>query len=160
MQMILLENNIFLRFKSNKKMLSVLAEKFFFLKRIGMAGPSKVQECRWKNGDVIEVQKGCTVEPFATVVEGNRVFCVGSFSSVDYTIVGGVPAKVIKQRFDPELAKEQNGLKWWEYKLADLYALGLESPEAFIKKFHKHQASLRVYKPEVTNYADLFRRFC
>ena len=36
-----------------------------------------------------------------------------------YAIVGGVPAKVIKYRFDEAIIKELLELKWWNYNIAD-----------------------------------------
>ena len=37
-----------------------------------------------------------------------------------YAVVGGVPAKVLKYRFAPEIIDELLKLKWWRYDLADL----------------------------------------
>ena len=37
-----------------------------------------------------------------------------------YAIVGGVPAKIIRYRFDEETIRELLNLKWWEYDMADL----------------------------------------
>jgi len=34
-----------------------------------------------------------------------------------YTIVGGVPAKEIKKRFEPEVTEKLIKLKWWDYPL-------------------------------------------
>ena len=36
-----------------------------------------------------------------------------------YAIVGGVPARVLKYRFDEETVKELLALQWWRYDLAD-----------------------------------------
>ena len=32
-----------------------------------------------------------------------------------YTIVGGVPAKEIRKRFDPDTIKRLQSLKWWNW---------------------------------------------
>lgn len=37
-----------------------------------------------------------------------------------YAIVGGVPAKVIRYRFDEETIKELLELKWWRYDLSEI----------------------------------------
>ncbi len=37
-----------------------------------------------------------------------------------YTIVGGVPAKEIKKRFDSEIIEELLKLKWWDYPIDKL----------------------------------------
>jgi len=44
-----------------------------------------------------------------------------------YAIVGGVPAKVIKYRFDERKIKDLLELKWWEWDLEKLY----KNKEAF-----------------------------
>ncbi len=34
-----------------------------------------------------------------------------------YTIVGGVPAKEIRKRFSPDIIKQMQALKWWEWSV-------------------------------------------
>lgn len=51
-----------------------------------------------------------------------------------FSIVGGVPAKEIKKRFDPEIIEKLIELKWWNYSIETLkkdYIL-----ELFTKKFN------------------------
>ncbi len=54
-----------------------------------------------------------------------------------YTIVGGVPAKVIGQRFSPAIISELQALKWWNWmdeKLAE-YAHLFSKPHEIIEAF-------------------------
>jgi hypothetical protein len=55
-----------------------------------------------------------------------------------YSIVAGVPAKVVKRRFSPDIARRIEALAWWDWDherlraaLQDFRAL---SPEAFLEK--------------------------
>lgn len=58
------------------------------------------------------------------------IIATGSVVTKDippYAIVGGVPAKVIKYRFDERKIKDLLELKWWEWDLEKLY----KNKEAF-----------------------------
>ena len=51
-----------------------------------------------------------------------------------YAIVGGVPAKVIRYRFDEATIKELLELKWWDYDLADFGDLDWSDVKGCISK--------------------------
>lgn len=60
---------------------------------------------------------GATIMPGVTVGDG-AVVGSGAVVTKDvapYTIVGGVPAKVLRQRFDPEIANRLALLQWWDW---------------------------------------------
>ena len=52
-----------------------------------------------------------------------------------YAIVGGVPAKVIRHRFAPELCERLAATRWWDYALTDLVRFSMEDPEDFCTRF-------------------------
>jgi serine acetyltransferase len=55
----------------------------------------------------------------------------------DYAIVGGVPAKIIRYRFEPEEIEALNRIKWWDWpdkKIKENIEL-MHNPKKFIKKF-------------------------
>lgn len=39
-----------------------------------------------------------------------------------YSIVGGVPAKLIRMRFTDEIVKRLNDIKWWNWSLEDIHS--------------------------------------
>lgn len=83
---------------------------------------------------------GSTILPGVTVGDG-AVIGAGAVVSKDvapYAIVGGVPAKPIRERFPKEIAERFQALAWWDWDHARLRA-GLDdfrglSAEAFLEK--------------------------
>ncbi|WP_081979712.1 CatB-related O-acetyltransferase [Pseudooceanicola atlanticus] len=55
-----------------------------------------------------------------------------------YAVVGGVPAKVIKYRFDKQIVDELLDIKWWNYDFLDFDLSANDRIEVFIEKI-KHQ---------------------
>ncbi|MGQ3673903.1 CatB-related O-acetyltransferase [Xanthobacter sp. TB0139] len=51
-----------------------------------------------------------------------------------YTIVGGVPARVIKRRFDECLSAEMRGLQWWNYHYRDLAGIDFSNPSKAVEQ--------------------------
>ena len=84
---------------------------------------------------------GSTILPGVTVGDGAAVGA-GAVVSKDvapYTIVGGVPAKPIRERFDRRTAERYQALAWWDWDHARLRAAlddfrELEA-EAFLEKY-------------------------
>ena len=67
---------------------------------------------------------GATILPGVTVGDG-AVIGSGAVVSRDvapYTIVGGVPAKLIRERFSPALGERFRKLAWWDWSHAQLRA--------------------------------------
>lgn len=62
-------------------------------------------------GDSAIILSGVTVGDGSVIGAG----AVVTKSVVPYTVVGGVPAKVIKKRFPDYLAQELLDIKWWEW---------------------------------------------
>lgn len=102
---------------------------------------------RWRRenavtiGHDVWIGHGATVLPGVTVGDG-AVIGAGAVVSRDvepYTIVGGVPAKTIRRRFEPEVAARMRKLAWWDWDheylhraLADFRSL---SAEAFLDRY-------------------------
>ena len=100
----------------------------------------------WRRGNKVIIGHdtwlghGSTILPGVTVGDGAAVGA-GAVVSKDvapYTIVGGVPAKPIRERFDRRTAERYQALAWWDWDHAKLRAAledfrALEA-EAFLEK--------------------------
>jgi len=99
------------------------------------------RENRVTIGHDVWIGHGATVLPGVTVGNG-AVIGAGAVVSKDvapYTIVGGVPAKPIRERFGPGVGTRMDKLAWWDWEherlhaaLSDFRAL---SAEDFVAKY-------------------------
>ena len=73
-----------------------------------------------------------------------------------YAIVGGVPAKVIRYRFDEATVKELLELKWWNYDLAEFGELDWSDVKGSIAKIRAGIAGgVKPYAPKRLGCEDL-----
>lgn len=82
------------------------------------------RENRVTIGNDVWIGHGATVLPGVTVGDG-AVIGAGAVVSRDvapYTIVGGVPAKLIRERFPKLLAERMQALAWWDWDHDRLFA--------------------------------------
>ncbi|UJW75602.1 DapH/DapD/GlmU-related protein [Rhizobium sp. SL42] len=99
------------------------------------------RENRVSIGHDVWIGHGATVLPGVTVGNG-AVIGAGAVVSKDvapYTIVGGVPAKLIRERFPKAVADGMERLAWWDWEHDRLFA-ALEDfrhleAEAFVAKY-------------------------
>ncbi|MBP2550882.1 phosphonate metabolism protein (transferase hexapeptide repeat family) [Neorhizobium galegae] len=99
------------------------------------------RENRITIGHDVWIGHGATVLPGVTIGNG-AVIGAGAVVSKDvapYTIVGGVPAKLIRERFPADIAARMAALAWWDWDhdrlfaaLADFRAL---TAEEFLQKY-------------------------
>ncbi len=99
------------------------------------------RENRVSIGHDVWIGHGATVLPGVTVGDG-AVIGAGAVVSRDvapYTIIGGVPAKLIRERFPKSVAERMQALAWWDWDHDRLFG-ALEDfrhmdAEEFIEKY-------------------------
>lgn len=95
-----------------------------------------------KIGNDVWIGKDCFVKGGITIGDG-AVLGAKAMVTHDvppYTVVGGVPARVIGERFPKKIQKELLEIKWWDWpeeKIKDIIEI-FYNPETFIKKFKKN----------------------
>ncbi len=87
-------------------------------------------------GNDVWIGHGVIVLPGVTVSDG-AVLAAGAVVSRDvapYTIVGGIPARKIRERFPPDIARQLQALAWWNWtddmireRLADFQHMDIET---------------------------------
>lgn len=75
-----------------------------------------------------------------------------------YAIVGGVPAKLIRKRFNDQIIEELLQSSWWDYMFVDFPKGGFGSIESFLDQFHrlKSEGKLRRVPEKIALEKDLF----
>lgn len=94
-------------------------------------------------GHDVWIGHGVTILPGVSIGNG-AVIGAGAVVSkpvAPYTIVGGVPAKPIKPRFEPHVAEGMEALAWWDWEHDRLFAALPDfrklSGEEFLKKYQE-----------------------
>lgn len=72
-----------------------------------------------------------------------------------YAIVGGIPAKVIKYRFPPDLVARLLATAWWEYPLEVLADFSFVDPMQFCDEFERAKPDLQRRVPKFLKAKDI-----
>ncbi|MDD4520154.1 MAG: CatB-related O-acetyltransferase [Alphaproteobacteria bacterium] len=96
--------------------------------------PIKIDNDVWIGRNVI-VMDGVHIKTGAVIASG----AVVTKDVEPYAIVGGVPAKLIKYRFDEKLRKKLLNSKWWDFPFSILSKLPYEDPNLFLEGLQNHK---------------------
>lgn len=109
-------------------------------------------------GNDVWIGSGVFIKGGVTVGDGA---IIGAHSVVvkdvpPYAIVGGVPARIIKYRFEEETIKELLDLKWWDYDVAEFGELDWADVKKCISVIrNKIDGGLKKFTPKVLTSKDL-----
>ena len=101
---------------------------FFYNSRLGLLAKDTIpkdQDNPLKIGHDVWIADRVTILPGCKVIGNGAVIAAGSIVSRDvppYAIVGGVPARLIKVRFNDDRIAKIEASRWWESPIAELVA--------------------------------------
>lgn len=111
-------------------------------------------------GNDVWIGEGATLKRNITIGNG-AVIAANSLVTKDvppYTIVGGIPAKIIKDRFSDDIVSELESYSWWQYELSSFIQGQLDLPiDLFIISLKEaiDHGLVRKLTPLVTRAEDL-----
>lgn len=98
----------------------------------------------WLGSDVT-IQRGVTIGDGAAIASS----AVVTKDVPPYAVVGGVPAKVIRYRFEPHVVDELLDLRWWRFSPAQLDGVPFNDIHAAIEEIRRRIADgMEPYAPE------------
>lgn len=129
-------------------------------------GGKDVQVKEWQSGKRVEIGNDVWIGTNAVIMGGVKIgdgaiVAAGAVVTKDvppYAIVGGVPAKVIKYRFDEATIQELLALQWWNYDIADFGEVDWSNVQraiATIKSRLAARPELKPYRPALIAARDL-----
>lgn len=90
-------------------------------------------------GNDVWIATGAQILLGVTIGDG-AIIAAGSVVTKDvppYTVVGGVPAKVIRKRFSDDVIEKLLELKWWEYGPDIMKGLDITEPRKCVSKLEE-----------------------
>lgn len=90
-------------------------------------------------GNDVWIATGAQILLGVTIGDG-AIIAAGSIVTKDvppYTIVGGVPAKVIRKRFSDNIIEKLLALRWWDYGPDVMKGLDITNPETCVPQLEK-----------------------
>lgn len=97
-------------------------------------------------GQNVLLKRGISIGDGAVVAAGSVV----TRDVEPFTIVGGAPARLIRQRFTDAIIRRIMALAWWRYNFTDFRELNPTRPQTFLDELERRidAGSLRPYEPE------------
>ncbi len=119
----------------------------------------KLKNCNFKNNKKIKIGNDVWVGQNVTILRGVSVgdgAIIGANSLVTkdvppYTVCAGVPARIIKNRFDSDTIELLMRAKWWEYDLSSLSGIVFSDAAKAAKSIIDNSVEYKQAKYRVVN---------
>ena len=104
-------------------------------------------------GQNVTLAQGITIGDGAVIAANSLVVK----DVAPYSIVGGNPAKPIKNRFNDYIIDAMKALQWWKYSVQDLNELDITNPHIFCHQLTNRIATgdIQEFKPARIGFADI-----
>ena len=120
-----------------------------------------------QEGDLVRIENDVWIGEDALIADGvtvgnGAVLAARTIVTRDvppYAIVAGVPGRVIRSRFPPQLVEALLETRWWDYNFCDLPRAHLDPP-AFVDALRRMQQDGRIqpWQPQKIDLADAILR--
>lgn len=113
-------------------------------------------------GNDVWIATGAQILLGVTIGDG-AIIAAGSVVTKNvppYTVVGGVPAKVIRQRFSDDVIQKLLDIRWWEYGPDIMKGLDITVPEQCVLQLEKriHKGFPKYISDKYVFYKDSYER--
>lgn len=118
----------------------VSTHPMFYNSKLGFVKEDKIKRHNLSIGNDVWIGYGSIIVSSCTIIGDGSIVAAGSVVTknvLPYTIVAGVPAKVIGERFSKEIANEIQKTGWFNRQPKELkkFIQYFESPSDFIRQF-------------------------
>jgi len=100
----------------------------------------------WIGRDVT-IMRGVTIGDGAIIATGSVI----TKNVEPYSIVGGLPARVIRKRFDSGIIRRMQEVAWWQYDRNDMRDMPFDDPRAALDEIER-RAKAGELKPRPVGY--------
>ena len=104
-------------------------------------------------GQHVQLKKGIRIGNGAVIAAG----AVVTRDVAPYSIVGGVPARLLRPRFDAATVERLEEVRWWQYNFTEFYGLDPAHVERFLDGVEERAArgELTPYRPVALTLATI-----
>ncbi|APX61844.1 CatB-related O-acetyltransferase [Acinetobacter schindleri] len=120
--------------------------------------PSERSERRINIGNDVWIGSNVTLKPNINIGDG-AIIASHSVVTKDvppYSVVGGIPAKIIKMRFPDPIIEKFMKFEWWKFHKNDLINTTLNEPELFLEQIEEKISNkkIEIYSPKILYIKD------
>lgn len=120
------------RFNANHGIDYLMLHPYIYNPKLGMVPREPFERTRCEIEDDVWVGHNATILPSVGKIGRGAVIAAGAVIARDvprYAVMAGVPARVVKMRFPPEIVEKIESSRWWELEREGVARLLAEHPD-------------------------------